>query len=145
MKSVVTLSWLVRDLKTLTFCKCCLEKEKKQYVTCNVNRTNPFDYVYRVCCKFAEGDSRILMQKMSRDRMKRYIKKDPVPDGVDERDWEAENEACAALQKKMGNIMSEQGLDYQQAWDANWRDVYAISELIMDRTFKSFMKWGFAV
>lgn len=72
--------------------------------------------------------------------MKRYIKKDPVPNGVDERDWNAENEACRELQKKMGNIMSEQGLDYQQAWDANWRDVYAISELIMDRTFKSFMK-----
>jgi hypothetical protein len=40
----------------------------------------------------------------------------------------------------MGNIMSEQGLDYQEAWDANWMDVYAIAELIMDRTMKSFMK-----
>ena len=26
------------------------------------------------CCKFAEGDSRILMQKLSRDRMKLYKK-----------------------------------------------------------------------
>jgi acyl-CoA oxidase len=95
---------------------------------------------FLVCCKFAEGDSRILMQKMSRDRMKRFIKKDQVPNGVDEQDWDAENTACALLQKKMGNIMSEQGLDYQEAWDANWMDVYAIAELIMDRTMKSFMK-----
>jgi hypothetical protein len=80
------------------------------------------------------------MQKMTRDRMKRFIKKDLVPNGVDEQDWDAEDKACALLQKKMGNIMSEQRLDYQEAWDANWMNVYAIAELIMDRTMKSFMK-----
>lgn len=95
---------------------------------------------FLVCCKFAEGDSRILMQKMSRDRMKRYIKQADAPDGVDAGDWEAENTACAALQKKMGALMAAEGLEYQEAWDRCWVEVYDLSEMIMARTMKSFMK-----
>ena len=29
---------------------------------------------FLTCCKFAEGDSRVLMQKMSRDRYRLYLK-----------------------------------------------------------------------
>lgn len=72
--------------------------------------------------------------------MKRFIKKAEIPKGVDPEDWEAENKACALLQKKMGNIMSEEGLDYHEAWDYYWTDVYALADLVMERTMKSFMK-----
>lgn len=44
---------------------------------------------YLNCCKFAEGDSRILMQKMARDRMQDFKKKQ---EGA-----EAEVEACMEL------------------------------------------------
>jgi len=94
---------------------------------------------FLTCCKFAEGDSRILMQKMSRDRMKRFIKKADAPNGVDAEDWETENQACALLQKKMGNLMSAEGLEYHEAWDRCWVEVYDLAEIIMARTMKSFM------
>jgi acyl-CoA oxidase len=98
---------------------------------------------FLTCCKFAEGDSRILMQKMSRDRMKRFQKKPDleqvVPDGVDAADWKEESEACTMLQRQMGKLMSEQGLDQQAAWDSCWVEVYGLAEMIMARTMKSFM------
>lgn len=96
---------------------------------------------FLTCCKFAEGDSRILMQKMSRDRMKRYQKKpdaDP-PKGVDADDWIEENQACEKLQMKMGAIMTKDGLDKHAAWDECWVEVYDVAEIIMARTMKSFM------
>lgn len=95
---------------------------------------------FLTCCKFAEGDSRILMQKMSRDRMKCFLKKANTPDGVDEQDWDAENKACAMLQKKMGALMAAEGLEYHEAWDRCWVEVYDLAEIIMARTMKSFMK-----
>jgi len=44
-------------------------------------------------CKFAEGDSRVLMQKMARDRLRRFEKreKDTDPAG-----WDEETKECAA-------------------------------------------------
>lgn len=98
---------------------------------------------FLTCCKFAEGDSRILMQKMSRDRMKRFQtkpegEKEP-PSGVEAEDWQAESQACAVLQNKMMKIMTEEGLDKQAAWDRCWVEVYDLSELIMARTMNSFM------
>lgn len=94
---------------------------------------------FLTCCKFAEGDSRILQQKMSRDRMKRFQKQEDTPAGVDPQDWEMENQACADLQDKMLHIMTAEKVDKHAAWDSCWEDVYALSEIIMDRTVKSFM------
>ena len=100
---------------------------------------------FLTCCKFAEGDSRILMQKMSRDRMKQFQKKfetgdgDKPPKGVDAVDWELENQTCYELQTKMLKIMTEDGVDKQVAWDECWEDVYHLADIIMNRTMKSFM------
>lgn len=90
-------------------------------------------------CKFAEGDSRILQQKMCRDRMKRYQKQNDCPKGVEPDDWEMENAACAALQAKMSKIIMEEHAEKQAAWDQCYEDVYALSEIIMARTMKAFM------
>ena len=98
---------------------------------------------FLTCCKFAEGDSRILQQKMSRDRMKRFQKEAgshaQPPEGVEPRDWAMENEACADLQDKILEVMNQEGVDKQVAWDRCWEDVYELSELIMARTMKAFM------
>ena len=98
---------------------------------------------FLTCCKFAEGDSRILMQKMSRDRMKRFQTKPEMelvpPDGVDPNDWDAEHRACTVLQEKMLKVAAEEGLDKHAAWDHCWVEVYDLAELIMGRTMKSFM------
>jgi len=94
---------------------------------------------FLTCCKFAEGDSRILQQKMSRDRMKLFQKGNDRPKGVHAKDWEQESAACAELQNKMAHLIMEQGVEKHVAWDRCFEDVYSLSELIMARTMNSFM------
>mmetsp|Transcript_26012 Transcript_26012/g.54918 ORF Transcript_26012/g.54918 Transcript_26012/m.54918 type:complete len:525 (+) Transcript_26012:142-1716(+) len=94
---------------------------------------------FLTCCKFAEGDSRILQQKMSRDRMKRYMAKEDCPANFAAEDWEAENQACANLQSSMLEVMNHAKVDKHAAWDHCWVDVYDLSEIIMARTMKTFM------
>jgi len=78
------------------------------------------------CCKFAEGDSRILMQKMARDAV-RALSKGTVPADA------AEARLCADL----AAALAPAGKDKAAAaalWDENWELVYALAEAIMDRT-----------
>lgn len=76
------------------------------------------------CCKFAEGDSRILMQKIARDRVKAFItakkKKIKVPE-------DAETRQCLIL--VMGG---------KSRWNDNWKVVYGLANNVMDRVMK---KW----
>jgi len=71
---------------------------------------------YLQCCKFAEGDSRILMQKMSRDRLKAFQKGD--------RGNEQETRLCEELlaAAKAGNAEVE-----------HFR-AYSLAEAIIERT-----------
>jgi acyl-CoA oxidase len=94
---------------------------------------------FLTCCKFAEGDSRILMQKMSRDRMKRFTANDACPDNVANEDWVAENNVCANLQAKMMEVIKTDQVDKHTAWDRCWEDVYDLADIVMARTMKSFM------
>lgn len=94
---------------------------------------------FLTCCKFAEGDSRILQQKMSRDRMKRFVDQAGLPKGGDPEDWERENEACNVLQRKMAEMIMREGVEKHVAWDRCYEDVYNLSEIIMEGTMKSFM------
>ena len=79
------------------------------------------------------------MQKMSRDRMKRFAANDACPGNVTAEDWEAENRACADLQAKMMGIAQAQNVDKHVAWDRCWVEVYELAEIVMARTMKSFM------
>jgi len=74
------------------------------------------------CCKFAEGDSRILMQKMTRDRLKAFTK--------DSQGSSEERAMCEALTQ----ALSKGG---KTGWTDNYRTVYSIAELIMKRTMDS--------
>lgn len=81
------------------------------------------------CCKFAEGDSRILMQKMARDALKRFAK-EPAALG----DGEA-----ARLCAELGTALRRAGKDkaaQAAAWDEQHALVYALAEAIMEGTMK---------
>jgi len=69
------------------------------------------------CCKFAEGDSRILMQKVSRDRVK--AKKDLGS--------EVEKALVAELREISGRG--------QGAWDENFEKVYDLAWVVVKRFF----------
>ena len=77
------------------------------------------------CCKFAEGDSRILMTKMSRDALKSFAKNGPPGD-------EDEAALCKSLAAGIkGN--AEKGMGKQEAWDEEWRTVYELAGAVMRR------------
>ena len=82
------------------------------------------------CCKFAEGDSRILMQKMARDRLK--LEASAGGNG---------NAAEAALCARIGAGMAaaaKEGAGRKEAWDAQWVEVYELAELVMQRNVAAY-------
>jgi len=84
------------------------------------------------CCKFAEGDSRILMQKMARDRLRRAAKEQkagvaPPPSQADEA------QLCMQLGTALAAAKGDKRLE-AQIWDEQWQTVYALAEATMART-----------
>jgi len=95
---------------------------------------------FLTCCKFAEGDSRILMQKMARDRMRRFGK--DVASGVDHSDkselFQEEQRICAELGAAMAGAGNDKAAQ-QKIWDEQWVAVYQLAEACMARGIKEFM------
>jgi len=93
-----------------------LKQEVGSYALMGGTGFEKMDYLQ--CCKFAEGDSRILMQKISRDRLQAFkTKQSGSPE---------ETKACMALgQKLMSGGMA--------AWNENWRSVYALADMVIER------------
>jgi acyl-CoA oxidase len=90
------------------------------------------------CCKFAEGDSRILMQKMARDSMKRFTKEHAAATRVDS-SWDAETTKCFELQQAIMKEVARNGGDKLKAWDANWKLVYDLANVHMQRVMSAFV------
>jgi len=76
---------------------------------------------YLQCCKFAEGDSRILMQKITRDRVKAFQK--------GQRGSEQEAALCEGLlaAAKAGDAAAEH------------RHTYGLAEAVVERTIEQFL------
>merc|ERR1711865_772895 len=68
-------------------------------------------------CKFAEGDSRILMQKVSRDRVK------------------ASQEVGSETEKALAAELKQIAGQGQQAWDENFEKVYDLAWIVVKRVF----------
>ncbi|KAJ3325708.1 hypothetical protein HDV06_003509 [Boothiomyces sp. JEL0866] len=73
---------------------------------------------FLTCCKFAEGDSRILMQKMARDVLGRGPQ------------TQLEKEAVEKLKIAMGKDIKA-GISKRDAWDNNYLLVYGLAEAYM--------------
>ena len=103
------------------------------------------------CCKFAEGDSRILMQKMARDRMRHFAKDGATAAadskkiatesiGGDEGREEAEVRLCRELSAAMAQDLADgTAADKNAAWDNQWQLVYALAEAVMHRITADFL------
>ena len=82
-----------------------------------------------LCCKFAEGDSRILQMKLMRDRLKQ-VKKDGVIGTL----LQMNEEAFAAL--NLARKLAPAGRDLEkmdELMKENWEDIYDLAELIEER------------
>ena len=84
---------------------------------------------FLTCCKFAEGDSRILMQKMSRDITKELRGK-TAADGYP-------HVEVFELAQTLNKALEEQG---PAAWDENWETVYQLADEVMNAQMKEFME-----
>ena len=94
-----------------------------------------------LCCKFAEGDSRILQMKLARDRMKR-LKKDGVATAVMQSIFDEETRIALSLGRKF----SAAGKDLDKLADAmntNWEDMYRLADLVADRIQAKSLKSKF--
>ena len=90
---------------------------------------------FLLCCKFAEGDSRILMQKMARDRMKLFSKNERHSTEAPDPAWTGEEKACHALQSAL-TMDAQEGVSPQDAWDNSYKLVYALAAETMDRIMR---------
>lgn len=100
------------------------------------------DYLY--CCKFAEGESRILMQKLARDRVKHYVMTQKVRKGpsktaatsgpADTTTNDEEVGICIMLSNRLAN--SESPLD---TWNEHWQDVYRLADLVSARRIDEWL------
>ena len=79
------------------------------------------------CCKFAEGDSRILMQKMARDRLKAFAKAGNTSDN------DIEADLCARVGAAVAELGPEEGMRRE------WRTMYRIAENRMDVVMRNFL------
>lgn len=86
------------------------------------------------CCKFAEGDSRILMQKMARDRFRAFTKSPEAHAEQVDQSWDEETRICFELNRAM-----QGSSDKATAWDEQWHMVYALADAVMCRVVGDFM------
>ena len=84
-------------------------------------------------CKFAEGDSRILMQKMARDRLKEFGSIGSSSDGDFSDD---EKRLCTQLGQSMAKALKA-GTAKQEAWDKEWKTVYALADAVIERVHQA--------
>ena len=83
------------------------------------------------CCKFAEGDSRVLMMKVARDRVKQFAElaktRAAVPPGTSPREAAAAGELAEALARER-----ERGVSSAAAWERHWDKAYDLAGLAIE-------------
>ena len=84
------------------------------------------------CCKFAEGDSRILSQKLARDCFTAFQQNDlESATGVKS---EIELDLCQRIDEVIKDARrANPRIDKIEAWDCAWRDVYRLAEVMCER------------
>ena len=87
--------------------------------------------------KFAEGDSRILMQKLARDRFRRFAA-DATSGSSATSDDSPEEQACAAVAAKM---KAHGGTSFE-AWEGAWEEVYGLADAVMERIVRERVGGG---
>jgi len=97
-----------------------LKQEVGSYALFSKSGLGQLDFLQ--CCKFAEGDSRILLQKLARDRFRHFTK---GRSGVASEDL---------LCKKIAAAMKSKGsLSKQEVWDNEFTTVYELAWTVANR------------
>jgi len=89
-----------------------------------------------LCCKFAEGDSRILQMKLMRDRLKK-VKKDGVAGTLSQVFGNDGTEAIKALQLANKLNVGRDLEKMEKAMNDNWEEVYELAKIVEQRHINS--------
>jgi len=87
-----------------------------------------------LCCKFAEGDSRILQQKLARDRLRKLQRSGVSGEIGDMFVGRAFSESVNAL--KLAQKLAPAGRDIKklgELMDEHWSDIYELADQICER------------
>jgi acyl-CoA oxidase len=103
-----------------------LKREVGSYALMGGTGFEHVDFLY--CCSFAEGDSRILMQKLARDRLKNFSSEKPSSLNMN---TNKEVQLCVKLQSAGKN-----------GWDKEFETVYALANTIIERTMDEVLSSG---
>ena len=93
------------------------------------------------CCKFAEGDSRVLMMKMARDRVIKIARNGNKNGAAAALDSSSQREASAvaklalALQNSAGK-----GSSQAEAWDEASELAYQLAEIAIEDIVRSWLE-----
>jgi len=87
---------------------------------------------FLIGCKFAEGDTRVLMQKISRDRMRQFTTKEVKT--IKPESYDAEMRQCTKLASAINKCDGGNNV----GWDLNHLMVYRLAELVMERIVRDF-------
>ena len=90
------------------------------------------------CCKFAEGDSRVLMMKVARDRVKRFVEsaktRATAPPGTSTRETAAAGKLAEALARER-----ERGVSSAAAWERHWNEAYDLASLAIENVVNQWV------
>lgn len=93
-----------------------------------------------LCCRFAEGDTRILKMKLARDRLAQLARRGGAAElarALTPGDGRAEAWAALRLGRRLAAARREGAAAVARAWDAEWEAVYRLADLVCDRHARS--------
>ena len=93
-----------------------------------------------LCCKFAEGDSRILQQKLMRDRLKRMKKEGAASTLVKAINPFSAEQAEASVALQLGQKLQSAGRDRKKMaslMNEHWEQVYELAEKVQERIIRT--------
>jgi len=120
----------VRDVAVATAIEHQLEQEVGSYALMATNGFVHKDML--LCCQFAEGDSRILMQKMARDALKRAQKRGLLRLAID-----TITECDSILRKRLWNTLQlaykmSRAVSVKEGFASEWESVYELARSTCD-------------
>jgi acyl-CoA oxidase len=122
----------VAKIKSVETCVELCHRLKQEVGSYALMANTGFEHTdFLLCCKFAEGDSRILGQKIARDAFAEFGKKGR--NDLKSLGWSSlETEACTRVAASVAQAVAN-GASKMRAWDGAWRDVYLLADGVCDR------------
>lgn len=127
----------IKAIETSINCSNALRQEVGSYALMHGTGFELMDMF--LCCKFAEGDSRILQMKLARDRLKQ-LAKDGLPASLSKAVFNPEERAEVFAALSLARHFSAAGRDpakLAKVMNERWEELYHLADLVAERHMNS--------